>query len=157
MTTTQTSNVVALKARPVFFTRLGATGMAVALWASTSTAEGAPQVEGKLGDVRVAGYVHQGPKGNFVSFIDSAKGKGEDGNYTQVATANVTPNLAGIPVLAIRLTGQTESVWADVSLGATQDLLVSAGLNLELQAQKKAEAAARRAAKMTAEPEAAAA
>lgn len=110
-----------------------------------------PQVEGKIGDLRVAGYIQAGMKGGFVSFIDSAKGKGEDGHYTQVGTGNVTTNPAGIPVMAIKLAGQTDTVWADVSLGATQDLLVSAGLNLELQAQKAA-AAIRKAEKAAAEP-----
>lgn len=131
----------------MFYTQPDSKGTPVSLWLTVKTKDGSPDLDGTIGDRRVAGYIQRGAKGAFVSFIDSKAGKGADGHYTQVGRANLVLNAAGIPKLAINLEGVEATVWAETSLRAKQDVLVSMGLNLELQAQKKAEAADRRAAK----------
>ncbi len=155
---TSTTNTAAAaesteKAVQAFYTEKDAKGTAVSLWVTKKTKEGSPDFDGTIGDKRVAGYIHQGPRAGFISFIDSKAGKDDNGHYIQVGTANVVINAAGIPKLAITLVGQKDhTVWAEVSLKAPQDMLVAAGLDLEAQAKKKAEVAEKKAEK-AAKPE----
>lgn len=123
----------------------------ISIWVTTKTKAGSPDFDGTIGEKRVAGYIHKGPKAGFISFIDSKAGKGADGNFSQIATANVVVNAAGIPKLAIKMVGQKEAIWAECSLKVSQDMLVSAGLDVNIQATKKAEAAAKKAAGKPAE------
>jgi len=134
------------KAVQAFYTQKDSTGTPVSIWVTKKTKDGSPDFDGSIGEQRVAGYVHKGANGGFVSFIDSKAGKDEQGHYTQVGTGNIVVNAAGIPKLAIKLAGKEESVWAECSLKLSQDQLVSMGLNLEIQAAKKAEHAAKKAA-----------
>lgn len=135
----------AAKAVQMFYTRTDSKGVPVSLWLTVKTKDNSPDLDGTIGDRRVAGYIQHGSKGSFLSLIDSKLGKGENGRYTQVGRANLVLNAAGIPKLAISLEGVEGTVWAETSLRANQNVLVSMGLNLEAQATKKAEAAARRA------------
>lgn len=144
MTTPQAPKTAAVQ---MFYTRPESAGVPVSLWLTKKTKEGSPDLDGTIGARRVAAYIQHGAKGSFLSLIDSKAGKGENGKYTQVGRANLVLNAAGIPKLAISLEGVEATVWAETSLRADQRILVDMGLNLELQAQKKAEAADRRAAR----------
>lgn len=144
---TATNTAVVTKgARPIFYTRKDHKGAAVTLYLGTKTADRAPAIEGTIGGVRVAGFLQKGTLRGFVSFVDSAKGKGENGHYTQVATGSVVVLPTGVPALVIKAEG-AEPNWVEVSLDATQDLLVAAGLDLDKLAAKKAEMALAKAAK----------
>lgn len=118
----------------------------VSLWVTTKTQAKSPDFDGVIGDRRVAGYLHKGPKAGFISFIDSKTGKGADGKFIQVATANVVVNVAGIPKLAIKMVGQKNTIWAECSLKVSQDTLVAAGLDLAIQSSKKEQLAAKKVA-----------
>lgn len=128
-----------------FYSQKDSKGPVVSLWLSEKTQAKSPDFDGTIDGQRVAGYLQKGPKAGFVSFLDSKTGKGADGNYTQVATANVVVNRFGIPNLVIKSAGK-DDLWVECSLKLSQDTLIAAGLNLEILAAKKAEAATAKAA-----------
>lgn len=120
----------------------------VSLWVIDKTKPGSPDFDGTINSRRVAGYLHQGPKRGFISFIDSKAGKDAAGHYIQVATGNVVVNSAGIPKLVITLADKTQpihEIWAEVSLKLSVELQVAAGLNLKKQAANKAAHLAKKA------------
>lgn len=127
-----------------FYSKANATRKA-SVWVTVKTKPGSPDFDGTIEGVRVAGYLKKGPKAGFISFIDSKIGKGADGHYTQVATANVVVNPFGIPNLVVKAAGK-EDLWIECSLRLNQSVLIEAGLNLEILAAKKAAAAAKKAA-----------
>jgi hypothetical protein len=129
----------------------GKEGHVVSLWINTVTTEGAPDFDGKIDDQRVAMRIRSGAKGSFLSITKSLKPedvKADGYKEEQIGTANLIVNDRGIPVLAIRMLANPDAtIWANVSLKAPQDLLMSAGLNLEILAEKKAQHAAAKAQK----------
>lgn len=127
-----------------FFTPKDSKGMKISLWITHKTKDTSPDVDGAFGATRVAGWIHSGPTGKFVSFIDSKAGKDDQGHFKQLGTGRVVVNEHGIPKLAIRLYGVEGTVWAEVSRKAPQDLLVAMGLNLQVLEQKRAAAAERK-------------
>lgn len=123
----------------IFYTPKDSQGIKVSLWITHKTKPGSPDIDGKVGDLRVAAYIRNGPKGPFLSFIDSTKPKDANGHYTQFGIGNIVVVKGGRAKLAIKKSDDGETVWAETSRKAPQDLLVAMGLNLEIQAQKTAE------------------
>lgn len=135
------------KQLPVIYTRQGAKGIAVALWLSTITTPRAPKLIGRVGEVQVSGFVRQGPKGPFLDIVGA---KQADGTSAPVATANIVINEFGIPKVAMRMQGQSETVFAEVSLSMPKESLIEFGMNAQTQAKKLSDAATRRAEKAAA-------
>lgn len=118
----------------------GANGPFVQLWKVGTTTKGAPAVEGKIGNRRVSGFVRKGPKAPFVSFVNPKKG--EDGKNEQLFTGNVVVNDRGAIKLAIKPAGGKDVVaWASVSPKVPNELLDTMGLDRDILATKRAEAA----------------
>ena len=143
------------KAVTAFYTRKDDTGPAVVLFVNEIVKPRTPAVGGTIGGVQVAGVLQEGPKSGFFNFIDSKADKDENGHYKKVATGNVVANQFGIPKLVLTMEGDKKTIWVEVSLNAPLELLVSAGLDLELQASRKAEHALKKAAKLASEQPAA--
>lgn len=123
---------------------------AVSLWVNQVETKGAPDFDGKIGEQRVALRIRNGGKGKFIAITRPLKPAevGADGyKERQIGSANLIVNDRGIPVLAIKLDDQKgKTIWANVSLKAPQDLMVQAGLDLTILAEKKAAHALRKAA-----------
>ena len=143
-------------------------GPTVSIWINTVTTKGAPDFDGTINGQRVAMRIRNAEKGPFIAITKSltAAEIGADGyKEQQIGTANIIVNDRAIPVLAIHMDdNKDKTIWANTSLKAPQDLLVKAGLNLEILGQKKtdyeamkAEKAALAEAAKLAEPELAAA
>lgn len=136
MTTTTANAVIAAAARPVFYTREDA-AVKVALWKSTrSEKSNAPVLTGNIAGVKVAGFLQQGPKGLFLSFVAEKK---QGSNYDQVATANVVAGHMGYPKLLLKMADKSQ-VWADTSKLGTHELLSGLGLNVQMMLDKQAKA-----------------
>lgn len=151
MTEVNTSNTGAAgpgvaKKIQAFYTKPDHQGLPVSLWLNVKTKKGTPDMNGLIGDKRVIGYFRQGPKSGFIAFYDEKAGRQADGNYVHVAMGNVVVNEFGIPKLALRRITLNETHWAEVSLSLPVDLQVAGGLNLQLQAERRARHALRKAA-----------
>lgn len=121
----------------IFYTGKDYRGTKVSLWITHKTKDGSPDIDGKVGDLRVAAYIRNGSRGPFLSFIDSTKPKDANGHYTQFGMGNIVIVAGGRAKLTIKKP-DGEVVWAEVSRKAPQELLVAMGLDLERQAQKTA-------------------
>jgi hypothetical protein len=121
----------------------------VSLWINRVTTKGAPDFDGTIGGQRVALRIRNGANGKFIAITRSLKPSeiGENGyKEAQIGSANLVVNDRGIPNLAIKLDADKDhTIWANVGLRVPQELLVAAGLNLDILAQKKAAYQARKA------------
>lgn len=129
-----------------FYTKPDHQGLLVSLWLNVKTKKSTPDMNGLIGDKRVIGYFRQGPKSGFIAFYDEKAGRQADGNYVHVAMGNVVVNEFGIPKLALRRITLNETHWAEVSLSLPVDLQVAGGLNLQMQTERRAQYALRKAA-----------
>jgi hypothetical protein len=155
------ANATAVKKIEAFYNKPaeGKTGTVVSLWINTVTTAGAPDFDGSIGGQRVAIRIRNAAKGSFLAITKSLKAEevGADGyKEVQIGTANLIVNDRAIPVLAIKMNdNKDQTVWANVSLKAPQELLIAAGLNMTILAEKKAAYEAAKAAKAEAQVHAA--
>ncbi len=126
------------------FTPKGAKGPAVELFKTMTDKARAPVFDGTIDGVRASAFLRKGPKKPFLSIVGDKK-EGE-ANSPQIATANVVTSANGTPRLAITMTGQKEAVFASISKKVSDEVLVTLGLDIELQSKKRAEAATKAAA-----------
>lgn len=133
-TTSNTTSNTAAAASPVlaFFSRREDKGPNIAIFRSTSTAPRAPLFSGKIGDKRVAFFLRQGAKGPFLGLVGN---KLDNGNSEDLGTANIVTAKAGAPRLVIQMGEQR--LFGSVSKKLDQAMLVSLGLNEDLQRTKR--------------------
>ena len=116
----------------------------VSLWIVDSGASGAPEFDGTIGEQKVSLRIRNAAKGPFMSVQKTLKPeeiKADGYKEEQIGTANLVVTKSGFPSLAITLKASPdETIWANVSKSAPEELLVKAGLNLEIQATKRAAA-----------------
>ena len=113
------------------------TDSSVELFVTRSTKAGAPDFDGYLNGTQVGVYIRNGARGIFMSVVNSEKGA--DGKYKQLATANMMAVKGGIAKLKIVL-ADGDQIWAETAVGMPEELLVRAGLNLEVLESKRAAA-----------------
>lgn len=130
----------------VFYAQRSADGkpvpVVVSLWSNESAKTGAPDFTGRIGEHRVVARIRNGINGIFLSINRTlAAEQLKEGGFKEetIGAANLVVNERGYAVLAIKLNAdKTNTIWANTSLKASNDLLVKCGLNLEVQAKKKA-------------------
>lgn len=133
------------KQKPVFYTRSTDKGQQVALWVNTVETKGAPQLDGKIGDLAVALWIRKSSEtGNFIAVFKANAGK--DGQHERLGSANVIVNKNGMPRLAINFDGGTDTIWARVSKDISDEDLVQYGLKLDILKTRREDAAAHKAA-----------
>lgn len=120
-------------------------GPKVSLWIVKKTNPRSPDLDGTIGETRVAGYVQQGPKGKFINFHDSKAPKDAQGHYKHVGTGRVICGNAGIGNLVMSLVGVEGDQWANSSSKVPEDFMVHLGMDLADRDAKKAAYAASKA------------
>lgn len=97
-----------------------------------------PLFDGTIGSERVFAFLRNGVNGPFLGLVGQRHADRRPARsvyYTNIGTANIVTSSTGKPRLMVKLGEQR--LFGSVSKRLDQDMLVSLGLNLELQSQKR--------------------
>lgn len=132
-------------ARPHFYIRQAdrqrEAGLDLALWPRNPEKPGKHDYSGQLNGKPCVAYLANGSRGKFIS-VKSLEERDERNYAKQLATGNVIAGKSGYPVLALNLSvpaGEPrQTLWADCSRDAPQELLVELGLDLKRMEENRA-------------------
>lgn len=118
----------------VFFSSKDDAGPKIHIQINENPKDKAPIFIGTINDKKAAGYIRNGTNGPFIAFVGD---RDKDGKFPQLATGNIIVNRHAKIRLSWSLTGSKDRFWANVSDKASNDLLVSCGLRLDILASKQ--------------------